>query len=225
MKNITKILWGIVLIALGLIIAVNSLGIAKIDIFFEGWWTLFIIVPSIIGLIDGKDKSGSLIFLAIGIFLLLGARDLISYKLILQLIVPFILIVIGISIIFEEIFGSSVKEKVKTAKPEDLENVVAILNEEIRSIDTEFKGSTVDAVFGHAVLDIRKSKFDTETTIKASAIFGGIDILVPEGVKVKVKSTKILGGVEKKNIEESSKKKEKTIYIDAFVLFGGIEIK
>ena len=57
MKNISSIVWGIVLIALGLIFGLNALEITKIDIFFEGWWTLFIIIPCFIGLIKDDDKN------------------------------------------------------------------------------------------------------------------------------------------------------------------------
>ena len=53
MKKVTGILWGIVLVTVGVILAVNALGIASIDIFFDGWWTLFIIVPCAVGLFTG----------------------------------------------------------------------------------------------------------------------------------------------------------------------------
>lgn len=53
MKNITKILWGTALIAVGGIIALNAFGITGIELFFDGWWTLFIIVPCLVG-ISGK---------------------------------------------------------------------------------------------------------------------------------------------------------------------------
>ena len=50
MKNINKILWGTTLIAVGGIIALNAFGIADIELFFDGWWTLFIIVPCLVGI-------------------------------------------------------------------------------------------------------------------------------------------------------------------------------
>ena len=50
MKKVGNILWGIVLIIIGLIIGGNALGIVNINIFFDGWWTLFIIIPCFIGL-------------------------------------------------------------------------------------------------------------------------------------------------------------------------------
>ena len=46
MKKAGNILWGIVLIVIGVIFALNALDITSIDIFFDGWWTLFIIIPS-----------------------------------------------------------------------------------------------------------------------------------------------------------------------------------
>ena len=45
MKKFRNILWGLVLIILGLIFGGNALGITDINLFFDGWWTLFIIVP------------------------------------------------------------------------------------------------------------------------------------------------------------------------------------
>ena len=46
MKKISKVLWGIVLISVGVIFALNAFGITDIEIFFDGWWTLFIIVQA-----------------------------------------------------------------------------------------------------------------------------------------------------------------------------------
>ncbi len=64
---------------------------------------------------------------------------------------------------------------------------------------------------------------EKEAVIKASSIFGGVEIFVPQDVNVKVKSTPIFGGVSDKS--KSSKDNEKIIYIDAFCMFGGVDIK
>ena len=56
MKSFGNVLWGIVLIVVGLIIGGNALGITNINIFFDGWWTLFIIVPCFIGLFKEREK-------------------------------------------------------------------------------------------------------------------------------------------------------------------------
>ena len=98
MKRTNKI-WGIVLIVLGILIALKTLNIVNIDIFFKGWWTLFIIIPSGVGLIKDDDKAGNIIGIIIGVMLLLAARQIIPYKLILQLFIPIVLVIIGLSLL------------------------------------------------------------------------------------------------------------------------------
>ena len=38
MKKANKIVWGIVLIAAGLLFGINALGLAQVDIFFDGYY-------------------------------------------------------------------------------------------------------------------------------------------------------------------------------------------
>ena len=78
-------------------------------------------------------------------------------------------------------------------------------------------------MFGSVNLDIIKANIEKEPVIKASAIFGGVQIIVPTNVNVKVKSTPIFGGVSNKTINK--KENEKVIYVDAFCMFGGVDIK
>lgn len=63
MNNFSKILWGIVLIALGLTIGLNALDIVHINFFFKGWWTFLIIIPCLIDLFNSKgdSKTGDLV--------------------------------------------------------------------------------------------------------------------------------------------------------------------
>lgn len=226
MKNISKILWGFVLIILGIIFVMRELGLADIDIFFDGWWAFFIMIPCAIEFIGGKDRTGSLIGFTIGLFFFLCAQGLMSFRMLWKLIVPVILIIVGFSIVFKELLSGEVKEKVKSVNTEDLEYFNIILGKEQKEVTGDYKGSIVEAAFGNGILDIRNAKIKNEASIKVSSIFSSVEILVPEGVNVMVRSTKIFGGVEnfasKKN---SDKKGTKTIYIDAFALFGGVDIK
>ena len=90
----------------------------------------------------------------------------------------------------------------------------------------KFEKANLDTVFGAIKLDLRDADLKSETYIKASAIFAGITILVPKDVEVKIKSTPIFGGVTSEGFDEKTNKNaKKTIYVDGFALFGGIEIK
>lgn len=224
MKNRKDILWGLLLIVVGIIWGINSLGIVKIDIFFDGWWTLFIIIPSFIGLIKDKEKTGSIILLLIGIVLLLSAQDILDFEIAWKLALPIILVLIGLSIILKNTFSPKdfkIIEKLNTEK-EDV--VCATFSTQSVSFDDEkFSGTDLTAAFGAIKCDLRKAVIKKDVVINASATFAGIEIYIPENVKVKVKSTSIFGGVS-----ENKKNKEAegpTIYINATCMFGGVDIK
>ena len=112
MNNMKNILWGVVLVLLGVLVGTNSLGITNIDIFFDGWWSLFIIIPCFIGLFKEREKTGSIIGLIIGIVLLLCCQDILNFDTIWKLALPTILIIIGISFIFKDVFNSKLNEDI-----------------------------------------------------------------------------------------------------------------
>jgi hypothetical protein len=65
MQKSSNIIWGLVLIVLGIIFGLNALELTNINVFFPGWWTLFIIIPSLAGVITESEKTWSLITLII----------------------------------------------------------------------------------------------------------------------------------------------------------------
>ena len=225
MIKISNILWGLVFIVVGVIFGLNALNITDINIFFDGWWTLFIIVPCFIGLFKDEDKSSNLIGLVIGICLLLGCIDIIEFTLIWKLMVPAILVMIGLSFIFKDTLNSKIKKEIKKLnKTETKEYCSCFSGQTIDFNNEEFKGCTISAIFGGAKCDLKNAIIKNDVVINATSIFGGITIYVPEGVNVKISATSIFGGVsdERKN---KTKNNEYTIYINTTSMFGGIEIK
>ena len=225
MIKISNILWGLVFIVVGVIFGLNALNITDINIFFDGWWTLFIIVPCFIGLFKDEDKSSNLIGLVIGICLLLGCINIIEFALIWKLMVPAILVMIGLSFIFKDTLNSKIKKEIKKLnKTETKEYCSCFSGQTIDFNNEEFKGCTISAIFGGVKCDLKNAIIKNDVVINATSIFGGITIYVPEGVNVKISATSIFGGVsdERKN---KTKNNEYTIYINTTSMFGGIEIK
>ena len=56
MKKLSKILWGVVLVLVGGIFALNAFGVTDVESFFDGWWTLFIIFPCLVGIFSEREK-------------------------------------------------------------------------------------------------------------------------------------------------------------------------
>ena len=226
MNNIKNILWGIILVIIGVIIGLNTIGITDIDIFFDGWWTLFIIVPCFIGLFTNKDKTGNIIGLLVGIILLLGMQNIIDFNLIWKLLLPSIIVIIGLSLIFKNTFNSKINSEIKKLNSKDTkdnEYWATFSGQRIDIPNEEFKGATLNSVFGSITCDLREAKIKEDVVINTSSVFGGIDIIVPDDVNIKIKSNSIFGGVnnKKKNNEDN----KYTIYVNASCLFGGVDIK
>ena len=230
MKNAKSIIWGIALIALGVILCGNALGVFTINVFFDGWWTLFIIVPCFINLFtEGKQEwSGNIIGIIIGVCLLLACQNLLDFDMVWKLIVPIIIIGIGVSLLFKNAIKKEVSEKIKELNKElgkEGETAAVFSGQKIK-IDKEFKGKSLNAIFGGIEFDLTEAKIKKDVVIDACAVFGGIDILIPDDVSIEIKSTSIFCGVSDKRKKKIEKKDGKpTIYIDANCAFGGVSIK
>lgn len=217
-------IWGIIFIIIGLVLGVNALGIAKIDIFFDGWWTLFIIIPCLVGLFKDKEKTGSIIGILIGVVLLLSAQGILDFEIAWKLALPTILILIGLSIILKNTINKNDFETIKKLNNDSKEEVCATFTTQTIEYDDEkFKGTNLTAVFGAIKCDLRKAIIKKDIVINANATFGEIEIYIPENVNIKIKSTSIFGGVDEK--KKNKVEEGPTIYINANCLFGGVDIK
>lgn len=227
MKKIGNVLWGIVLIIIGLIAGGNALQITDINIFFDGWWTLFIIVPCFIGLFKENEKTGNVIGLLIGVALLLACQDILDFDLIWKLAFPVILVILGISIIFKDALSGKVNSEIRkiNEKSNGENSYCAIFaGQSVNFNGEKFEGADLEAVFGGIKFDLRNAIIEKDVVINASTMFGGIEISVPSDVKIKIKSVPIFGGVENKANNKTDENSH-IIYINSTAIFGGVEIK
>ena len=202
-------------------------GITNINIFFDGWWTLFIIVPTFIGLFKDNEKTGNLVGLLIGVALLLACRGILDFDLIWKLAFPVILVVIGILIIFKDTFGGKISNEIKQLNEKrNGENSYCstFAGQNVNFDGEKFTGADLTAVFGGVKCDLRNAIIETDVVINASSTFGGIEIYVPSNVKIKIKSIPIFGGVENK-AKTKTDENSYTIHINSTAVFGGVEIK
>ena len=225
MKKTSSILWGVLLVAVGVIFALNALNITDIDVFFDGWWTLFIIVPCVVGLFTEREKTGNLIGIAIGVFLLLCCQEILSFSMIWKLLVPAVIVIIGLKMVLTGLFGNKANEifvKMKLEGKLPKAGCATFSGCDLCYDGEVFEGAELTAVFGGIECNLRNAIIEKDCAIEVSAIFGGIDILVPEGVNVKVSANSIFGGVSNKT---SVHKDAPTIYVSGTCMFGGVDIK
>lgn len=232
MKKTSNWLWGCVLIVLGVILGVNALGVAHIDIFFPGWWTLFIIIPCAIGLFTNEHKGGSVIGLVLGICLLLSCLDVLPFSVFWKLLIPVCLVLIGVTVLVRGTANGEVADKIRDARDEqkrerrkqrqieEAEIVEdATSDEEDDDDDDDDQAEEYWSTFGDQDVNYAGKTF---AGCKVDAVFGGADVDLRKAKivnKAILKTSSVFGGIivyvpDNVNIEVAST-----------AIFGGVSDK
>ena len=214
--NKRNLFWGIVLIVVGILFLGRNMNWWNFSIFFEGWWTLFLIVPSIISLVRKESMGTSFLILVLGVLMLLASQNVIDWSTIWKVFLPIIIMVVGLSIIFG---NRKAKEKKVRANAKEYVAIFSGVDEVINKIENDFK---MTAVFGGIELDMRDVTLDSDLVIDCFTLFGGIDIRLPKDVKVEVNGLPIFGGVENKY--RNNHEAKVTVYINHTTICGGVDL-
>lgn len=227
-----RITWGIILILAGIVLLLDQMNFLEFGDLISIYWPSVLILMGLIGLLSrDSSKISNFVVLGIGVFFQLRNLGYINVS-IWQVLWPSILIIIGLSIIFDK--GTRKHKSEVDPEKWEKENIV---NEDIVDYFTvfsgientnyskNFKGGKLTAIFAGIELDLRDAEMERKNAvISATAIFGGIDIIVPPHWNVEVQATPILGGVEK-HTKFNRDEDAPTLKIDGTAVFGGIEIK
>jgi len=83
------------------------------------------------------------------------------------------------------------------------------------------------ALMGGAFLDFREAALQPgETDVYLFAMWGGIEVAVPEGIDVEVSGGALMGALERVSQESgSTDPRRPRLHLHAFALMGGIEVK
>ena len=204
------ILVSLVACIVGTILGLNAFHITHINLFFEGWWTLFIIIPSLCGIFTERDKTASLIGLFIGVYLLLSCQGIISFHFLWKLFLPLVL-----QILFKNSFS-------KNNSSTEATNTFS--NKKYNFDYQTYAGGNYDVSFGGMTLDLRKANFESETMINVSVLFAGVDLYLPEDVDLQIESSSFFGGVDRHQ-RANKESNTKIVILKAHCVFGGINIR
>ncbi len=236
MRNkLSNALWGLFFVIIGIGFAGNVMDLWKFELFFDGWWTFLIIIPCFISMIQSGFGVASTTGFIIGVLLFISSRVDFNFS-VWELIIPAILVFIGVRLLFQGAFRKKPNfnyENINVNMENDgssnfnqyakTEHSAVFSSNRIHVTDV-FTRTDINAIFGGLVLDLRDAHFVGDAEITATAVFGGIDIYVPNGIHVKVNNVPIFGGVSNKT-SYTADPSAPTIYLNSTCMFGGIDIK
>ena len=213
---------GVFIVLIGSLFLLNSF-----DIGLNAWsivgtyWPVVIIIIGLYNLIGSNGiRISGIIMIIIGSLFLLETTGFSLFGLSAwDIIFPLMIILVGAWLLIPKSGGqASSKHFVK--------QVAIFSGAEVACDSEEFKGADVMALFGGIDLDLRGTRVgaDKPAKIEVVAAFGGVDIVVPEGARVKVTGIPLFGGWSNR-CNKASEPGEADYHINALVAFGGLEVK
>ncbi len=225
-KSTVSIILGIIIVAFGVFFGAKALGyLENIDFSFNGWWTLFIIVPCVLSIVNSGLNLFNTIGVGVGVLMLLSEQDIFKDSLGYELIVPYVIIVFGLSIVFKKPIRMNKEGNNGIFAGNQGENYFAVFGGNTPNFNgVDFRGANVYAIFGGVDLKLQNAVIRRDCIINSYTVFGGTDVILPKNVKVIVNSTPIFGGVDNRFNSEAGENAP-TVLIRAVSIFGGTDIK
>lgn len=228
MKNKENILWGIVFLAIGVVLCLNVLGLTSIDLFFDGWWTFIIIIPALINVVMHPTKLWPYVWTIIGFVFFLMARGTIQWDILFKMIFPVALVAIGVTLICSNFIDKKIENKMK----EEAKNGANVTSggksvnfgeKNINFGKIEFKGDSIDCNFGYMRYFMQEIELKENQILKIDVAFGKVDVYVPKNVNVAVLENVSFGSINNRSMN-GVKEDKPTLTINASCSFGGINI-
>ncbi len=236
-----RALIGLLLIAGGILLFVNKMGIVFLPAWLFTWPVLVIGIGFLIGLQHNFRSIAWIILMAWGIYSLLDQQvpslNLKNYT------TPVALILIGLFFIIRRRHSKSKDwntDRWKSFNKNDVYNNEADMEsgEFIDStsvfsgakkviITKNFKGGDITCFMGGAEIDLSQADIQGRALIDATTVFGGIKLIVPSNWDVRFENHAVFfGNVEdKRRIPGLNADPSKQLFIEGTAVFGGIEIR
>lgn len=225
----------IALIGVGVLFLMGNLHVIPSMNWFDMWPVILIVIGAL-KLADG-GRGGN--FTGGGIMVFIGAAFLASNMGILPFAVwdlwPVLLIGIGLLLLFERLSlpdltrfdrWSNFDWRSNSVANGDL-NLTAVFSGGKRRIVTDdFRGGVISAVFGGFELDLRKAVMKSNSAVlKIDAVFGGVEMKIPEDWCAIVEGVGIFGGYSDETTHPPLTPDTKRLILKGGAVFGGVVVK
>lgn len=217
------LVFGLLIILAGVLFTLDNLEIADADQYLR-YWPVGLIAIGLAKLWGGKaghaSPLGGVLFVIAGGWLLLDNLHLIDVR--LFELWPVLLIAAGSVMVWHGLRGRPPR---LTARVEDTITAVAVLAGVNRgSNSSAFRGGELTAFMGGCEIDLRHAAINGEAVIDVFAMWGGIEIRVPDGWRVIGRVTPILGAFED-GTRPPQGATTHTLVVRGVVLMGGVDVK
>jgi predicted membrane protein len=217
-----KLIFGLAIMALGLLFTLENLGILDADTYLR-FWPVILIFVGVVKLLDcwprGGGCTGAFFFIAVGAGLLMSNLGWLSF----DTLFPMILVAIGALIVYRAVVRPGRRRAGQRSL--DTVNGFAILGGVTRTCrSSDFRGGDLSAFMGGCEIDLRDTQIASgEAVIDVFAFWGGVEIRVPQDWQVECRGLAVMGAFEDKT--RGSESAGSRLVVTGLAIMGGVEVK
>jgi predicted membrane protein len=218
---------GLGVIAIGMLFLLDNLGILEFDYAFRLWPVIFLLAGALkfTQSTSGCGRTAGGIFIVLGVVLLLKGLGFIYIS--WRVMAPLLLMAAGILVVFKAARGRSRPAGSlldKDAGQDSVVRLTALLGGIERRVHTpDFRGGEITAIMGGCKLDLRQASMQGDAVLNVFAMWGGIEIRVPDDWAVSLEGTPLLGGFSEKT--SPPRDSTKRLIVRGVALMGGVDVR
>ena len=222
MRSTPQFVLGLLIATAGVLFTLDTLDYLDAERVLR-YWPAGVIALGLSKLWQSRDGHGGgfggVVVTLIGVWLLLEF-SVRSVEIDFAAVWPLLMVLFGVSLVWRSMTA-------RRPAPSDTNSTVsafAMLGGVNRGNNSStFRGGDLTAIMGGCEIDLRQAKIDGDAIMDVFAMWGGIEIRVPEDWTVIGRVTPLMGGFEDKTRPPSTTTQR--LIVRGFVMMGGIEVK
>jgi predicted membrane protein len=219
-----QLIIGLMVIGIGVMFTLENFGFVRWDRSVLRYWPVGLIAIGLAKLWQSREGSGGAFggfaFTIAGLWLLLEQTTLIRISFVD--LWPLVLVMFGAYLVWQGVSGPRSRS---TNESNASVNATAILGGITRGNNSRaFKGGDLTAVMGGCEIDLRQASIEGDAAFDVFALWGGIEIRVPEDWTVVSRVVPVLGGFSDTTRPPQSAL-TKRLVIRGLVIMAGVEVK
>jgi len=221
-----RLIFGLVVIGLGVLFLMDELGIMNASMVLR-WWPVAMIgygLMRLTGTLCRQQVTAGLIFTVIGGWFLLRTLGVFRLDVIFTDFWPLILVIVGGAMVAGAVRRS--RAPAGAGEPASRLSAFAFWSGVDRKVvTTDFQGGDLTAVMGGHDIDLRSARMaGGSAVIDLLVMMGGVDLRIPEDWAVSCEAVPVMGAVEDHTRPPAGEVRGRLI-LKGFVMMGGVEVK
>lgn len=219
-----RLIIGFGILALGMLWTLDNLNVLESE-GITRWWPVILVVIGGVQLFDHRtNKLVPIALVLVGTLLLLDEAYLIDFD--LRDLIPLGIALLGAKLMWEALTRRKARAIDAVADSDSVIHAFAIMaGVKRQSTSSAFRGGDTNAIMGGVELDLRKAQIapGDDVVIDAFAMWGGVEIQVPENWRIVGNVLPVMGAFEDNT--HPGAEPGPTVTIRGTAIMGAIEVK